>query len=181
MYIDRCNGCSCGDTIIHLFKGADSSKLQELRPLLNVFLKGSQQKKRQLQIDHPEEFSFFSTVWSVRNQHIVTGLPEMYMLYLHCCFQPECVHPLCQQKQKDPSMHIPSTWYTGGPPTSFIPLPVVDVSRPWGRPDCEECGGFCHGHYQETRSHDIQPQLCCLSSTTYGNSKVFHATQRTAT
>ena len=33
VYINRCNGCSCGDTII---RGTDSSKLQELRPLLNV-------------------------------------------------------------------------------------------------------------------------------------------------
>ena len=46
-------------------------------------------------------------------------------------------------------MHIPSTWYTGGPPTSFIPLPVMDVNRPLGRPDCEERGGFCRGHYQK--------------------------------
>ena len=61
--------------------------------------------------------------------------------------QITCVHPLCQQKQQDPNMHIPSTWYTDGPPVSFIPLPVVDMNRPWGKPDCVECGGFCHGHY----------------------------------
>ena len=66
VYINRCNCCPCGDTMIHLFNGADSTKLQELRPLLNIFLKGSQQKKKQLRIDHPDAFSFFSTVWSVR-------------------------------------------------------------------------------------------------------------------
>ena len=52
VYINRCNGCSCGDTVIHLFKGADSSKLQELRPLLNIFLKGSKQKKEKLKVDN---------------------------------------------------------------------------------------------------------------------------------
>ena len=46
VYINRCNGYSCGDTVIHLFIDADSSKLQEVRPLLNIFLKGSQQEKK---------------------------------------------------------------------------------------------------------------------------------------
>lgn len=108
VYINRCNGCPCGDTVIHLFKGADSSRLQELRPLLNIFLKGSQQKKKQLRIDHPDVFSFFSPVWSVRERHAVSGLPDMYIFYLRCCLQPECVHPFCQQKQTNPDMHIPS-------------------------------------------------------------------------
>ena len=30
---------------------------------------------------------------------------------------------------------------------SFLPLPVVDLDRPWGNPDCTECSGICHGHY----------------------------------
>ena len=29
VYISRCSGCSCRDTEIHLFRGADSSRLQE--------------------------------------------------------------------------------------------------------------------------------------------------------
>ena len=44
-------------------------------------------------------------------------------------------------------MLIPSTWYSGGPPVSFLPLPVMDKDRPWGSSNCEECNGFCHGHY----------------------------------
>ena len=36
-------------------------------------------------------------------------------------------------------------WWT----TYIIHLPVVDVNRPWGGPGCEECGGFCCGHYQK--------------------------------
>ena len=83
------------------------------------------------------------------------------MLYLYCCFQPECVHPLCQQKQKDPST---STWYTGGPPTSFIPFPVVDVSRPWEDQIVRNVV-VLPWSLSKTRSHETQPQLCCLSST----------------
>lgn len=60
VYINRCDKCPCGDTEIKLFRGADSTKLQELRPLLYTFLKGSQQKKRQLKVDHPQAWSFFS-------------------------------------------------------------------------------------------------------------------------
>ncbi len=147
VYINRCDGCPCGDTVIHLFRGADSTKAQELRPLLNIFLKGSQSKKRLLKTQHPEEFAFFSTVWSMRNQHLVSEMPETYVFYLRCCLQQECVHPLCQKKPKDPSTYIPSTWYPGGPPVSYIPLPFMDVSRPWGSTDCLECGGFCNRHY----------------------------------
>ena len=176
VYINRCDGCSCGDTTIHLFRSADSSKMQELRPLLNIFLKGSEQKKRELCKDHPEEFSFFNKIWSVRNRHAVTGLPEMYMFYLRCCLQPECVHPLCQQKQEDPKTYIPSTWYPGGPWVTFISLPVVDTNRPWGRRDCVECGGVCHGH-------NLKP----LTWTTvamlghFHHPSVFCSTERTAT
>lgn len=113
----RCNGCSCGDTVIHLFRGADSSKLQELRPLLNIFLKGSQQKKKQLRIDHPQVFSFFNTVWSVRNQHAVTDLPEMYIFYLRCRLQPECVRaPTMSAEAKGPQhaypIHMVLQWTT---------------------------------------------------------------------
>ena len=38
------------------------------------------------------------------------------------------------------------TWFPGGPPISYFPLP--DVTRPWGA-DCSACGGFCGGHYLE--------------------------------
>ena len=76
------------------------------------------------------------------------------MFYLRCCLQPECVHPLCQQKQEDPNTYIPSTWYTGGPSVTYISLPVVDTNKPWGRPDCVECGGVCHGHYLKLADMD---------------------------
>ena len=44
VYISRVNHCPCDDTQIHLFKGADSSELQEQRQHLQVFLKGSRKK-----------------------------------------------------------------------------------------------------------------------------------------
>ena len=45
VYINRVNNCPCGETVIHLYKGADSGSLQEERKHLLVFLKGSRKKK----------------------------------------------------------------------------------------------------------------------------------------
>lgn len=40
VYIDRVNGCPCGETVIHLYRGADSSSLQQKWKDLLVYLKG---------------------------------------------------------------------------------------------------------------------------------------------
>ena len=48
IYLDRVNLCPCGDGVIQLFKGADSS-LQLQRDKLKFFLKGSKKKKEQLE------------------------------------------------------------------------------------------------------------------------------------
>ena len=37
VYINRCDGCSCGDAVINLYKEADSTEWQDYRPLLNFF------------------------------------------------------------------------------------------------------------------------------------------------
>lgn len=39
------------------------------------------------------------------------------------------------------------TWFPGGPPLTYIPLPVPDTDRPWGNKECAECSGFCAGHF----------------------------------
>lgn len=147
VYINRCDGCSCGDATINLYKGADSTEWQNYRPLLNVFLKGNQQKKRKLKLDHPETFTFFERVWSLRNRHMVPNLPEKYVFFLKCCCQPGCVHPLCQKKVANPSTDVPTTWYPNGPPVSFLPLPILDLQRIWGQTNCPDCNGYCYGHY----------------------------------
>ena len=38
-------------------------------------------------------------------------------------------------------------WYSGGPCVSYLPLPILDPERPWGKADCNDCGGQCHGHF----------------------------------
>ena len=76
----------------------------------------------------PEQYAYFQTVWDIRSCHMVPGLPSQYVYMLVCCYEPQCCHPVCKTGP------LPSTltWYSGGPPVTERPLPVVDQERPWG-------------------------------------------------
>ena len=63
--------------------------------------------------------------------------------FLVCCYKSGCTHPVCNS-------HSPTElplWYSGGPCVSYLPLPIPDPERPWGKADCNDCGGQCHGHF----------------------------------
>ena len=47
---------------------------------------------------------------------------------------------MCQREKED--FH----WFDGGPPLSFVPVPVADPNRSWGG-ICSTCTGHCNGHY----------------------------------
>ena len=108
-YISRVDGCPCGNTTIKLYKGPDSTIRQRMRSKLTVFLKGSN-KKKELRSSDPELFQYFSEVWSIRNSHMVYGLPSQYVFYLVCCYDKECLHPLCKLGHTP----VTPTWYPGG-------------------------------------------------------------------
>lgn len=118
VYIDRVNNCPCGDTVIHLYRGADSTDLQHKREKLMVYLKGSQQRKQQLRREEPELYSYFETIWDVRLRHQVPGFPSQYLYLLVCCFQQGCPRQLCQGGKEG----IPLEWFPGGPPVNFPSL-----------------------------------------------------------
>ena len=143
VYISRVNGAPCGDGIIHLFKGADSSKNQVERKFLIQFLKGTKQQKKLLHIKHPKLYAYFDKVWTVRNQHMKKNLPSQYMFFLSCCLKQDCHHPICNSRNV---VKLPS-WYQGGPCISYLPLPIPDSNRPWGSTTCADCKGFCSGHF----------------------------------
>ena len=105
-------------------------------------MKGSKEAKEQLKSSDPGMYATFEMVWDVRSRHIVHGLPKQYIFLLVCCFEDDCPHPKCKNgPQSDP------LWFVGGPPIRHLPLPRVDPNRPWGDENCNECGGFCTGHY----------------------------------
>ena len=67
VYISRCNGAPCGESVIHLVKGADSSRNQELRASALVFLKGTKVSKDRLKKDKPDDYELIQQVWEIRN------------------------------------------------------------------------------------------------------------------
>ena len=139
-YISRVNKSPCGDTVISLYPGADSTEEQEVCKKLLIFLKGSN-AKRALCTQEPNLYANFELVWRFRDNHMVRDLPS-YLFFLLCCFKDGCPHPRCQVGPPQ----SPLTWYPEGPPLSQLPLPVADPQRTWVGP-CDSCEGLCSGHY----------------------------------
>ena len=147
-YISRTDGCPFGTTRIKLVRGSNSELYQDINNHLVTFLKGSQLKKSILKNEHPDLFYHFQDVWNVRNNHMVKGLPQNYIFYLMCCYQPQCPHPRCKAAQEGENEELTCSWYPGGPLLSYLPWPSKDPNRPWGNTCCTTCkGGFCNGHY----------------------------------
>ena len=145
VYINRCDGAPAGQSEIKLVEGNRGDKAREMqdrRPSLLTFLKGSKTAKEQLKREKPDLFEHFSQIWDMmmRNRHMQQGLPPSYVFQLLPCYEACCPHPICTKGRED--LH----WFDGGPKISFIPLPVPDPGQPWGGP-CSTCEGNCSGHY----------------------------------
>lgn len=125
VYISRVNKCPCAVTVVHLYKGTESSEIQGLRTMMKTFLKGKPSLKKKLKEEHPKEYQRIEDVWNLRACHLVPGLPDKYVFHLTCCYRDECIYPLC----KDGRPAVEPTWYPGGPPLSFTPLPLPDPKR----------------------------------------------------
>ncbi len=95
VYLSRVDQSPCGGSPIHLFKGADSSKLQEMRTHLLPFLREQKQKER-LKREHRDLHDYFQRVWKIREDHMVKDLPTNYLFFLVCCCKPSCAHPHCK-------------------------------------------------------------------------------------
>lgn len=63
-----------------------------------------------------------------------------YIFQLLPCYDKCCPHPVCQREKED--FH----WFDGGPPLSFVQVPVADPNRSWGGIS-STCTGHCNGHY----------------------------------
>lgn len=71
---------------------------------------------------------------------LTTWLPPQYIFQLIPCFKPSCCHAVCKRAVGASASDI--CWFTGGPPITFLPLPVL---RPWGNPNCLKL--VASGHY----------------------------------
>lgn len=80
-YISRVDQAPCADTVIHLWKGADSKTYQEERTAVNTFLKGNKCDKELLQREKPELYQNIEMIWDLRNKHMVPNLPSQYLFF----------------------------------------------------------------------------------------------------
>lgn len=144
VYISRVDQAPCAETVIHLWKGADSKSYQEERKAVNTFLKGKKDEKQHLQEEKPELLRYIQMIWGLRAKHMTPNLPNQYLFFLQCCYEKDCVHRLCQTGVKEREL-----WYPHGPSISYLPLPTPDPTRPYGNSQCKECSGFCAGHYMK--------------------------------
>ena len=96
VHISRVNGSPCGETIIHLYKGADSSKEQERRKHLLVYLKGSREQKNLLSISHPSYYEEFKTKCELQSRHKIMDLSNQYLFAMICCLRQDCIRPICR-------------------------------------------------------------------------------------
>lgn len=124
VYLNQVDGSLCGETTIRLFKGADSSERQRVRPYLIQYLKGSKQREA-LQAEQPSLYLYFEKALMLRNNQMVEGLHTQYLFYLLCsnCKTPKCPHTICQGRRGE----VPA-WYEGGPVSSYLyqyPIPLV--------------------------------------------------------
>ena len=146
-YISRCDKAPFGNSKITLFKGFKNDMLLTRRPKLLTFLKGSKEAKSELEKKDPQLFEYFSDVWNLRNRHMVKNLPSQYVFQFLPCYETSCPHPVCQAGKPEKDY----TWYSGGPPLSYLSIPICDPQRPWGGKDCKVCAGHCAGHYFKCR------------------------------
>lgn len=142
VYISRVDLSPCAGTPIHLWKGAKNVKYQEERTVVNTFLKGTKKEKAELKNENTDLFCQIQKVWDLRRRHMVPGLPKNYAFFLVCCYQHDCVHPICQTGN-----HKEVYWFPSGPSLSLLPIPTPDPARPYGNNACLDCKGPCSGHY----------------------------------
>ena len=79
---------------------------------------------------------------------MVKGLLQHNLFQLLPCYEKDCPHPVCSSGKPDKEL----TWYEGGPPLSYLPIPIPDERKPWGRA-WVVCNGSCTGHYVTPEEH----------------------------
>jgi len=149
VYISRCDKAPFGSSHISLFKGFKNDMLLTRRPKLLTFLKGSKDATLELEKQDPQLFEYFNDVWNLRNRHMVKNLPSRYVFQLLPCYEAHCPHQVCKSGKPEKDY----TWYHGGPPLSYLPIPIFDPERPWGCKECGTCTGHCSGHYLSPEKH----------------------------
>ena len=85
VYINRVNNCRCGDSVIHLYRGADSHLQQGTRKYFLLYVKGTKKQKESLKLEKLDLYSYFDTVWQLKERHSIKNLPSQYafVVWIH--------------------------------------------------------------------------------------------------
>ena len=142
-YIERVDGSPICKTNSKLYKGNKDKDMKERRDLLVVFLKDSEREKRNLRTTKTETYNEFMKICKIGERRQVVDLSDKYLFILKCGYESDCLHPSCQSGKPTGSLRL----YPNGPELDFIPLNVVDNSRPWGNDSCPSCKELFGGHY----------------------------------
>ena len=86
-YISFVNKSPCGNTVIHLYKGADATDYIAQRDYLKIFLEGSKQKNA----PNLALYSKFEMIWQIRNNHLIVTCAQQYIFYLLARFKPSAL------------------------------------------------------------------------------------------
>ena len=124
VYMNRANGCPCGETRIQLFRGANLTVDQEKRTHLLQYLKGSLEQKQKLRVLQSDLYAHFERIRDIKLCHSVKNIPIQYLFYLVCCMKSSCSHPVC----KEESDNLP-TWFNGSPSIAYLPLPIPNPEK----------------------------------------------------
>lgn len=127
-YISFVNKAPCGSTVIHLYKGADSTDHHIYHENLKIFLKGSQAKKK---------------LYNKKIHLCLNNLGSTLKTFGSRISTAVYILSTCLLWTWLPTQFVPKTnwfiqklfhWFPNEPPLSQIPLPVVDPARSWGEP-----------------------------------------------
>ena len=102
VYINRVNGAPCSESEIVLYKEAiddHAKRLQDRRHDLLIFLKGSKKMKSTLKETKPNDYSYFETIWDLRNQHLVKDCRSNVFFFFYYLVMKLTVFILCVNEE----------------------------------------------------------------------------------
>ena len=76
VYMNRANGCPCGETRIQLYCGANLTVDQEKRTHLLQYLKGSLEQKQKLRVLQSDLYAHFERIRDIKLCHSVKNIPN---------------------------------------------------------------------------------------------------------
>ena len=73
VYLSLVDRSPCAKTVIQLIKGAKSDNEQKEREIVNIYLKGKAEDKKQAKLLYPDLYKEVESICKLRQRHMVNG------------------------------------------------------------------------------------------------------------